>query len=77
MFAAYVLIDLNIEVDFPETLDAIRSIPGVKQAHLVVGPADCIAFVESETSEEGLDALKKIRAVKGVSKTDTRTASVF
>ena len=77
MFAAYVLIDLSIEVDFHETLDAIQEIDGVKQAHLVVGPADCIAYIEAESSDQGVDTLRKIRATPGVSKTDTRTASVL
>lgn len=75
MFAAYILIDLSIEVDFGETLAAIRGIPGIRQAHLVVGPADCIAYAETASPEAGMETLRAIRAIRGVLRTDTRTAA--
>ncbi len=75
MAAAYVLIHLNIDVDFPETLAAIRRIGAVKQAHLVVGPTDCIAFVEADDDPALLEVLQAIRAVEGVERTDTRTVA--
>ena len=47
MPAAYVLIHLNMSVDFSDSLRDIRAVEGVKRADLVVGPDDCIAYVES------------------------------
>ena len=75
MFAAYILIDISINVDEPEALAAIRSVPGVQQAHLVVGPNDCIAYIEVEDSPQAMDVLKALRAVPGVLRTDMRAAA--
>lgn len=72
MFGAYVLIELSITVDFSDTLKAIRGVRGVKQAHLVTGPIDCIAYVEVADQQSALEALQGIRSVDGVTKTDTR-----
>ena len=54
MVSAYILIDISIEVDEPEALATIRAVPGVKMAHLVVGPNDCIAYVEVDTQEQSI-----------------------
>lgn len=72
MYAAYILIDLSTDVDFPETLNAIRDIAGVKQAHLAVGPNDCIAYIEVDDQRKAIVTLQTIRNVEGVVKTDTR-----
>ena len=44
MPAAYVLIHLNMSVDFAESLKEIRALDGIERADLVVGPDDCIAL---------------------------------
>jgi DNA-binding Lrp family transcriptional regulator len=75
MVSAYILIDISIEVDEPEALAAIRAVPGVRQAHLVVGPNDCIAYVEVESQEQSMDTLRAIRSIKGVLRTDMRAAA--
>ena len=75
MVSAYILIDISIEVDEPEALAAIRAVPGVQQAHLVVGPNDCIAYVEVESQEQSMDTLRAIRSIKGVLRTDMRAAA--
>jgi|FLYN01.1.fsa_nt_gi DNA-binding Lrp family transcriptional regulator len=72
MYAAYVLIDLSTDVDFPETLEMIRGIAGVKQAHLAVGPNDCIAYIEVADQRKAIETLQAIRNIEGVVKTDTR-----
>ena len=72
MYAAYILINLNIAVDFRDTLTSIRAIPSVKQAHLVVGPVDCIAYIEAADSHGGMETLQAIRATPGVEHTDSR-----
>jgi DNA-binding Lrp family transcriptional regulator len=75
MAAAYILIELNTAVDFPETLGAIRALPGVKSAHLVVGPTDCIVYIEADDHQQMIELIRTIRAVKGVERTDTRTVA--
>lgn len=72
MFTAYVLIDLNIAVDFHETLNTIRSIAGVKQAHLIVGPTDCIVYLEVADQRTAIETIQELRDIKGVERTDTR-----
>ena len=73
MPAAYVLIHLNMSVDFADSLRAIRAVQGVQRADLVVGPDDCIAYVESEDLTQMMNTIRAIRNVDGVSKTDTRS----
>ncbi len=73
MAAAYVLIQLNISVDFADSLGAIRLIDGVERADLVVGPDDCIAYVECEDITQMMNTIRAIRNVPGVGKTDTRS----
>jgi DNA-binding Lrp family transcriptional regulator len=73
MFAAYVLIQLNAP-DPRKVIKGIRRVAGVKQAHVVVGPTDCIAFVEAPEPEALGDIIVAIRGVKGVASTDTRMA---
>ncbi|MCY4466360.1 MAG: Lrp/AsnC ligand binding domain-containing protein [Chloroflexi bacterium] len=73
MPAAYILIDLNMSVDFAESLRDLRGIDGVSSADLVVGPDDCIAYVEAADSTQMMNTIRAIRNVAGVSKTDTRS----
>lgn len=72
MFAAYILITLNIAVDFHDTLNTIRGIQGVKQAHLVVGPTDCIAYIEVSDQRMAIQLVQQLRDIEGVERTDTR-----
>ena len=73
MPAAYVLIHLNMSVDFSDSLRDIRAVDGVQRADLVVGPDDCIAYVESEDITQMMNTIRAIRSVNGVGKTDTRS----
>lgn len=73
MPAAYVLIHLNISVDFADSLADIRAIEGVERADLVVGPDDCIAYVEAEDNAKLMNTIRAIRQVNGVGNTDTRS----
>ena len=73
MTAAYVLIQLSA-TDPREALTAVRGIAGVKQAHVLAGPTDCIAFVEAADPEALGATIVAIRGVKGVASTDTRIA---
>ena len=73
MPAAYVLIHLNMAVDFADSLRDIRAVAGVQRADLVVGPDDCIAFVQADDITQLMNTIRAIRNVKGVGKTDTRS----
>ena len=75
MVTAYVLIDISIEVDAKDALEAIRGVNGVKLANLVVGPNDCIAYIETESQDTAMATLKAIRAIPGILRTDMRTAA--
>ncbi len=73
MIIAYVFVQISA-TDPREALSAIRAIAGLKQAHLLMGPTDCIAFIEGADLEALGEALIAIRAVDGVAGTDTRMA---
>ena len=73
MTAAYVLLQLNV-TDPRKVMKSIRAVKGVKQAHLLVGPTDCIAYVETDSQEALANTIVALRNVKGVVSTDTRIA---
>ena len=73
MAAAYVLVQLGPHATEAD-LEAIRGISGVKQAHLVMGPTDVIAYVEASDIESLGETLISLRKVEGVASTDSRLA---
>ena len=73
MTSAYILMQLSA-TDPRKVMKAIRAVTGVKQAHLLVGPTDCIAYVETADLEALGNAVVALRGVKGVTSTDTRIA---
>ena len=73
MTIAYVFVQISA-TDPREVLPDIRAIAGVKQAHLLMGPTDCIAFIEGADLEALGEAIMAIRAVDGVASTDSRMA---
>lgn len=73
MTAAYILIQMNA-TDPRKVMATIRAVAGVKQAHLLMGPIDCIAYVETDTLESLGDTVVTLRGVNGVVSTDTRIA---
>jgi len=70
---AYVLVQISAK-DPSDVVENIRGIEGVEQAHLTLGPTDCIAFIEVPDPAALGACLGDIRAVKGVERTDTRLA---
>jgi DNA-binding Lrp family transcriptional regulator len=73
MSAAYVLIQVSV-TDPRALVEKIRGIEGVKQAHTLAGPTDCIAFIEGPDLDALTASVMAIRAVAGVERTDTRLA---
>ncbi len=71
MIQAYVFIQISAQ-NPPDVLETIRYLPQVKQAHIVLGPLDCIAFIECPTHEHLYQTIFEIRSIVGVATTDTR-----
>jgi DNA-binding Lrp family transcriptional regulator len=71
MTSAYIFINCAGKTPF-ETVTAVRKIEGVKQAHVVAGPDDVIAFVEAENMEELEKIIVNIRKIAVTVKSDTR-----
>lgn len=74
MTTAYILMQLNA-TDPRKVMKSIRAVAGVKQAHILIGPTDCIAYVETADLEALADTVVRLRSVKGVASTDTRMAA--
>ena len=72
--AAYILINVIAESAL-KSLKEIRKIKEVKQAHLVTGLYDIVAYLEtSDVTTLGSTIITKIHQVKGISKTLTCVA---
>jgi DNA-binding Lrp family transcriptional regulator len=73
MITAYVFVQFGLG-DPVAVLSTIREIPGVKQAHAVMGPIDVIVYVEVADLKTLAETIVAIRAVDGVTGNDTRLA---
>lgn len=73
MTAAYILMQVRA-TDPRKVMKSIRAVAGVKQAHLLAGPTDCIAYIETDDQEALAKAIIALRGIKGVESTDTRMA---
>ncbi len=71
MVQAYVLITIS-STNPLEVLTTLRQIPEVKQAHILLGPIDCIALIECADHQALQETIIDIRSVQGVVNTDTR-----
>jgi nitrate reductase NapAB chaperone NapD len=74
MTSAFVMIQIGNTTDLKSLHMALHAIPGVKTVHFLAGPTDAIAFIDAADQAALMDAIGKIRAVKGVASTDTRLA---
>lgn len=74
MTSAFVMIQVGNATDLKGLHSALHAVPGVKSVHFLAGPTDCIAFVDAADTAGLMDAIGKIRAIKGVTSTDTRLA---
>ena len=73
MLAAYILMQVSTS-DTMKPVRKVRAIDGVKLAHELLGPTDCIAFIEGSDLKAIGETIAAIRAVEGVERTDTRLA---
>lgn len=68
---AYVLIKVHAG-DVPEVLKNLRSVEGVVEAHMTLGPYDAIAVVEfTDVATLGAITARKIQPIPGVEQTLT------
>jgi DNA-binding Lrp family transcriptional regulator len=72
MTSAFVMIQVGNTTDLKGVHSALHAVPGVKTVYFLAGPTDVIAFVDVADQAGMMDAIGKIRAVKGVTSTDTR-----
>jgi hypothetical protein len=70
---AYVLVQISAK-DPSDVVENIRGIEGVEQAHLLLGPTDCIAFIKVADLQALGVCVRGIKGVAGVERTDTRLA---
>jgi DNA-binding Lrp family transcriptional regulator len=74
MARIYLLVNVLPGKDMP-VRDTLRGIKGVMSADVVTGPYDIVAVVEAGDTEEIFDkVIKKIRRIKGITRTETFVA---
>lgn len=66
-------VEVHVEVGLAETvLESLRGVEGVKEAYAVTGHCDIVASVEVADFKALCDlVIRKIHAIKGVSRTET------
>jgi nitrate reductase NapAB chaperone NapD len=52
---------------------ALHGVPGVKGVYFLMGPTDIVLFIEAADQKALMETLGKVRAVKGVASTDSRS----
>ena len=68
---AYVLIKVHAG-DVPDVLKNLRTVEGVVEAHMTLGPYDAIAVVEfADVAKLGAITARKIQPIPGVEQTLT------
>lgn len=75
MMSAYVFIQvagLGDRDDVRALHDALHAVGGVKTVHFVAGPTDVVVFVDAADQAGLMEAVGRLRTVKGVASTDTR-----
>jgi DNA-binding Lrp family transcriptional regulator len=72
MISAYILLQVGMAGSGGDVHAALHAIPGVKTVHFLSGPTDGMIFVDAADQAALFQTLGKIRAVKGVTATDTR-----
>ncbi len=78
MMAAFVFVQLGgTGLDPQKIHTALHAVSGVKTVHMVAGPVDLILFVEAPDQAGLAKAIMGIRAVNGVTSTDTRVVFPF
>jgi Lrp/AsnC family transcriptional regulator, leucine-responsive regulatory protein len=68
---AFVLLDAGAWMGDEPTLQALRKIPAVEEAHIIAGPASVLVKVRTATTEDLQATLRALHQVDGVTSTQT------
>jgi len=68
---AFVLLDAGAWMGDEPTLQALRSIPAVEEAHIIAGPASVLVKGRTATTEDLQATLRALHQVDGVTSTQT------
>ena len=68
---AFVLLDAGAWMGDEPTLQALRTIPAVEEAHIIAGPASVLVKVRAATTEDLQATLRALHKVDGVTSTQT------
>jgi DNA-binding Lrp family transcriptional regulator len=68
---AYVLLDTDSWMGDKRTLESLKAIPAVEEAHIIAGPASVLVKVRTGSTEEIQATLRSLHQVKGVTSTQT------
>jgi DNA-binding Lrp family transcriptional regulator len=71
---AYLLLNINLGEE-EKTIEAIRNIKSVKQAHLTTGLYDAVAFIEANSVSDVINSVvEEVRKINTINKTVTMLA---
>ncbi|MFF0344900.1 Lrp/AsnC family transcriptional regulator [Kribbella sp. NPDC004875] len=68
---AFVLLEANSWMGDAPTVDALREIPAIQEAHIIAGPASVLVKVRTSTTEDLQATLRALHQVDGVTSTQT------
>jgi DNA-binding Lrp family transcriptional regulator len=68
---AFVLLESGAWMGDEPTLQALRAIPAVEEAHIIAGPASVLVKVRTATTEDLQSTLRALHQVDGVTSTQT------
>ena len=68
---AFVLLDASAWMGDEPTLQALRAIPAVQEAHIIAGPASVLVKVRTVTTEDLQATLRALHQIDGVTSTQT------
>lgn len=68
---AFVLLDASAWMGDEPTLQALRAIPAVQEAHIIAGPASVLVKVRTATTEDLQATLRALHQIDGVTSTQT------
>jgi Lrp/AsnC family leucine-responsive transcriptional regulator len=68
---AYVLLDTDAWMGDAPTVDALKDIAAVEEAHIIAGPASVLVKVRTSSTEALQQTLRALHQVDGVTSTQT------
>lgn len=72
MTSAYVFMQVSEGADAQAVHKRLHGVEGVSIVHFLAGPTDAVVFVDAPNETALMATIGKLRAVKGIERTDTR-----